>query len=111
VNLTLRIVLACLAVYRLSELFVLDDGPYFIFRKFRKWLGQRAAGSDMNGSEYMIAQLFECPFCIGIWLAALAVIPILLPNIVTDILLVWLAIAGAQTFLETVSRNNKGRQT
>lgn len=100
-TLALRILLAGFAVYRLSELFVLDDGPYFIFRQFRRWLGKRAAGSATNSTSYMLAQLFGCPFCLGVWLAALFVIPIMLPNVVTDIILVWLALAGFQTLLES----------
>lgn len=100
-TLPLRLLLAGLAVYRLSELFVLDDGPYFIFRRFRRWLGTRAAGTPTNSTRYMLAQLFGCPFCLGVWLAALFVIPVVLPNIITDILLIWLALAGFQTLLES----------
>lgn len=100
-TIVVRLILAGFAVYRVAELLVIDDGPYFIFRRFRRWLGQNAAGSDTQSFEYMLAGLFGCPFCIGVWLAALAVVPVMLPTVVTDVILIWLALAGFQTLLES----------
>ena len=64
----LRLVLAALAVFRLSELFAVDYGPFYIFDLWRKLLGVWASGKSKHGLAHSLAELFHCPFCLGIWL-------------------------------------------
>lgn len=96
-NYELRVVLACLTVYRLSQLFVLDDGPYDMFKQIRSFLGRRA---NTNSTWKTLADLFNCPFCLGVWFAGLAVPTVIYPTLYADIVLLWLGISGLQAFLE-----------
>lgn len=99
-----RFILASFATYRLAELFCIDDGPFLIFKRFRQVLGMKAAGKSSRNIWYSLALLFQCPFCLGVWIAAFMLIPIYFQNIISDIFLFAFAISGAQAFLETVGR-------
>lgn len=89
-------ILAALAVYRLSQLIACDA----IFTLFRIALGRKAA----KGKWYWksLADLVHCPYCLGFWLALIATLFIPYSNLIT-FLLWWFGIAGAQTFLESLS--------
>ena len=52
-------IVACLAVFRLSELFVLDNGPFGVFRKLRNLFPD---GSNLD-------DLLECYYCASGWFA------------------------------------------
>lgn len=102
---TIWIVLAVLATYRLAELFALDLGPYSIFANWRSYLGKRASGKDYHSIWFNLAELFNCPFCLGIWFGVIfAIVVLYFLNPVTKFLIIALAISGGQTFLE-----NRGR--
>lgn len=49
----------CLAVFRLSELFVLDNGPFGVFRRLRNLFPE---GSNLD-------EILECYYCISAWAA------------------------------------------
>lgn len=100
----LRIVMAMLSVYRVSQLFTIDDGPYALFRRFRMWIGMKAARKDITEGWDVwrnLAELFECPYCMGMWVALLALPLLLWPGIVGDAALLYLGVTGGQTFLES----------
>jgi hypothetical protein len=99
----LRIVLAILADYRLSELLAIDDGPGHMFRRLREWAGRKAAENSNKGIWVSLAELVTCPFCLGIWLAGFFTILIVFPSVLGDVLIILLAIAGGQTYLESTS--------
>lgn len=103
-TLVFRIILAGFAVYRLAELFSLDDGPFHVFHTLRFWLGKKAAGQSQINIWYTLAQLFACPFCLGIWFSVLILPLIFVPSTVGDVTLAFLGIAGFQTMLESFSR-------
>ncbi len=102
---TWRILLAVFAVYRVAELIAIDDGPYEIFLRFRKWAGTKA--SVGHGFWYNVAELVHCPFCVGVWIAFIVALPVVLPSFIGDVFLIFLGLAGAQTFLETLSTRNR----
>lgn len=89
-------ILAVLAVYRISQLLSCDA----IFTSFRIALGRKAS----SGSKYWkcAADLIHCPFCLGFWFALFVTFFMPYSNLIT-FLLWWLGIAGASTFLESVS--------
>lgn len=99
-----RILLAILAVYRVSELFSLDDGPYKIFDRLRKWAGRSSYKSETHRT---FADLLHCPFCTGVWFSFLVLPLLLLPTVPGDIFILGCGIAGAQTFLETMSNKRR----
>jgi hypothetical protein len=80
-------ILAALATWRITHLFVAEDGPYDIVVKIRARLGDSVAGRAM-----------DCFYCLSIWVAA----PFAL---VTDRtlggwLLAWIALSGSASLLE-----------
>jgi hypothetical protein len=95
----LEIGVAILACYRLAQLVALDEGPYKVFARFRAELGRRAA----SGSAFWenSAELMHCPFCLGLWFAA--PLAVWVGGSVVDIIIIWLAIAGGQAFLQGVN--------
>ena len=104
----LRLLLAVLAVYRLAQLIAYDDGPFAIFYRLRSWTMTIGAGAKIGTLTWTIRELIKCPYCLGIWFAIIAVILLIFPTIVGDWLLVALAIAGGQCFLQDLStRANK----
>lgn len=90
--------LAIMTCYRLAQLVALDDGPMFVFKKFRQKLNKRAA----NGGQFSksMAELFHCPFCLGMWIAVPCAVLYLWPAVIGDAFLLVVGIAGAQAFLE-----------
>ncbi len=96
-------VIGVLATYRIAELFALDDGPFDLFKSIREGFGKRAYRNKLMKN---FADLFSCPFCIGVWISIIIGIVILYwLNPVTKTILIILALAGGQSFLEN-RRNN-----
>lgn len=93
-----KIAIAILACYRLAQLIALDDGPYFIFDRIRRELGKRAAEEDALWVN--LAELVNCPFCLGIWFALPLAIWVGCGLI--EVVIYWLAIAGGQAFLQEI---------
>jgi len=89
VSIEVRLVLAALAVYRLAQLIAIDDGPGQVFRRLR--------GRFVTGG---MADLVHCPYCLGVWFAALLAPLVLWPCGVGDVLLIALGVAGAQSWLQ-----------
>lgn len=96
----IRLALCIFTVYRITELLVIDDGPLFVFQKFRRFLGR------MSNKGYIynqIALIFNCPFCLGVWISIVFAFLILFPTIPGDIVLIFGGIAGGQCLLESIS--------
>lgn len=102
-----RIILAALAVYRLAFMLREDDGPLFIFRRLRAFTDRKRKEEQECGQEAGLwAGLDEgirCPYCCGVWAAALCAVLVLWPTPPGDVFLLWLGLAGAQSLLESRS--------
>jgi hypothetical protein len=100
----MRLVLAALTVYLLALMLACEDGPLYIFKKARLAVGRWAAPmSGYTFSDEMrlsLAELVNCPYCLGVWLAAGATVLVRRPTKAGDILLTWLGLAGAQAWLQ-----------
>jgi hypothetical protein len=89
----LDLIVLSLAAFRLAHMVALEDGPFDIFAQFRgridplqtTWLGRGV----------------NCPLCVGFW-ASLFVFVVWFIPIVGQLLIVWWAIAGAQTVIQKV---------
>ena len=90
--------LLTLAVFRASWMLTREEGPFGVFGTLRQVIGKRAA-DQVTGSWWTLAELFNCPLCLGVWISALGIILILLPGIVAKLIILWLAVAGLQSFL------------
>ena len=95
----LRYILAVFACYRLAQLIAIDDGPFRIFVDTRLSLGLRAANGGVSSRN--MAELVNCPFCLGLWFAA--PLALFVGEGIIEIVIAWLAIAGAQAFLQGVN--------
>jgi len=97
----LRIALCSLLTYRIAELITIDEGPGAIFDSFRRYLGRRAS---VTGSKIIreLALLFQCPFCIGVWIGAISSFLVFFPSAVGDGVLVVGGIVGAQALFSSI---------
>ena len=90
-TLELRLICAAFAVYRLARLITQDEGPFSVFKRLREWAAVNSEG---------MADLVICPFCLGVWFAAIVAALVIMPTLVGEAILVWLGLAGAQSFLQ-----------
>lgn len=84
----LTTILIILAVYRITNLIVYEDGPADIFTLWRGWL------FDKLGEGHWIYRGFNCPMCVSFWLSLAAIWAL-----ETNPLLAWLGCAGAVALL------------
>ena len=92
-------ILACFAVFRMAELIAVDDGPGDVLLWIRAKLGAYDLDDDGRPAT-SIGRGIVCPWCIGIWLSALAAMAIAPRN--WRMALWWLAIAGGAAFLQRI---------
>jgi len=82
-----RLILAILAVWRVTHLLACEDGPADVIFRLRAWLGDRFWG-----------RLMDCFQCLSLWVAAPAAI--FVTRKPADCALAWLALSGAACLLE-----------
>lgn len=70
----LDLVVLTLAVWRISNLFIRERGPFHIFQKLRERVGivHDGNGYPAANPETFWGELFSCQYCATIWLGALA---------------------------------------
>jgi hypothetical protein len=102
-----QFLLYTLVSFRLSEMFVIDDGPFDIFTNLRGWFNRAAFDNSLRRN---IANALMCVHCTGIWISfALGFIFYLANNVFVytqsagvtlfDAVLFSFAIAGGQSVL------------
>ena len=86
-SVVLRLVLCCLATWRLTHLIVFEDGPWDIVARVRALFGDSVVGKAM-----------DCFYCTGVWIA----IPFafVVGHSLLNWVLSWLAISGTASLLE-----------
>lgn len=85
-----RLILAILSLIRLTDFFILDDGPSNMFLNIRIFAA----------NNRFLRKLFECPYCLSVWLAIPVGILYYVNVPISDIILIILGLAGAQSLLE-----------
>ena len=116
-SLTYLVVLA-LATWRLSSLLVLEDGPFGIFRRLRRFVGAgefSPAGLDAERltqqeveavmmsagrPESFLAGLLSCVWCTSVWVGAFWVVMTLAAPTVTFYVALVFALSAAAIFLQ-----------
>lgn len=94
------LILLVLACYRLTRFIVFDDGPWQLMFWIRVRLGVYDYGEN-GRPRSMLGEMFSCPHCIGMWVAALMAIGVCWTMPWPVMLIMWLATAGGQSFLES----------
>jgi hypothetical protein len=95
INIGIQFVICALAVWRLTHLFVLEDGPWDFVYHLRRKLGNSIFGKAM-----------DCFYCLSIWIAVPFAFIIFRDWL--SILIGWLSLSGAASLVEqfTTSRND-----
>jgi len=100
-----RLIIAGLALYRLAQLIVYDDGPWDFIQNIRAWLG--VYDYNQNGKpKTMIGKLFACPYCVGVWLTLPTFLAVFYPILIIDIIFILGGLAGGQAFLQSLARDD-----
>lgn len=86
-DLWLQCVLSVLAIWRLTHLLSLEEGPWAVFLSLRRIVGQGFWG-----------QLLNCFYCLSVWIAA--PFALLLPASWVQRVIAWWAMSGAAILLE-----------
>ena len=85
-----------LAAFRLSEMIVIDNGPFDIFFNFRGWVNK----PPVNKLIWLtISDAISCVHCIGVWTAGALALLSLLNNPVIDFIIFILAVSGLQSVI------------
>jgi hypothetical protein len=106
---SVRLLLAAFAVYRAAGLIALDSGPFGAFERLRALAGRWAAYKPRYSLAWSLAEGLNCPYCLGVWLAAPAWGLVRLASAgnganrsqskISSLILGVLGIAGMQAFL------------
>jgi len=93
-----------LATLRATWALMFDDGPCCVLRGLRTRMGTYDYGAEIgpDGRPQAITTLgrfLNCPYCVSLAVALLAVPLALWPSILGDVLLTWLGIAGGAMLL------------
>jgi hypothetical protein len=86
----LRFTLGAIAIWRVTHLFIVEDGPWQSLARIRRIVATGA-----------LRGLLDCFYCLSLWVS----IPfsVLLGHSLTDRLLLWPAISGGAILLENLS--------
>lgn len=113
------IVLIALSAFRVSWTLAREQGPFAVMDHFRVWLNKEAAKdtksvdiltesgallkrykTQTHGIRWTLAELFNCPLCLGFWLTGIIlVIFVLFPVAMVKLLIIWLALSGLQAII------------
>jgi len=63
-----------LATWRISSLFVNEDGPFGMFAKWRNLFGVRYDEQSQPYGTSVLGELFSCIFCFSIWVGLILMI-------------------------------------
>ena len=91
-------IILSLAAWRISNMFVVEKGPFNLFWKIREWAGiqHNGEGEPFAYPETFFAQLISCVWCMSVWVgAAWAVTWFLLPVVTLKVAVVFALSAGA----------------
>ena len=110
-----RLVLAVFAAYRLASMVSKDEGPYLglwkspeqigVFEYIRTKAGVYDIGPD-GKPETNLARGLSCPLCTGVYMSFAMVALAYLPFQLGHFFLAWMAVSGAQVFLENLTSDD-----
>ena len=82
-------IIMALATWRISYMMVEEDGPWFIFYKFRERLKTRS----------MIGTLFACTWCLSVWIGAILTLSAIINERVTILIALPFALSATAIFI------------
>lgn len=103
----LQLVVVALATYRTARIFTVDSIAQPWITRLYAWAWDDNEGharpQPKGPVRTYVYELFSCPYCLGVWIAAVLWALARFGCSVTDALLVILASAGVQTFMQSQS--------
>jgi hypothetical protein len=95
---TIWFIIYALTAFRISELFVIDDGPFEIFLSLRGWANRAPFDNSLRRN---LSNVLSCVHCFGFWVSLLFGVVFYFSNDVTvvDAVLFALGVAGFQSLL------------
>lgn len=101
----MEVIYLILATFRISKILTREDGPYGWFAFMRRELGQRATIQDKHQkTRETLAELVNCPHCIGVWVAGFLYI---FRKPLKPIIAIFM-IAGLQSFIQSIDDKLNG---
>ena len=79
-----------LSTWRISSMFINEDGPFDIFFRIREWIGD----------EGFFASLFSCVLCLSVWVAIFLTLSAIMNKTVTLYLMLPFALSAIAVILE-----------
>lgn len=64
----IQLLVIALAVFRISNLLVFEEGPFLIFPRFRHFVGVRFDAMSEAQADNELAKLFTCIWCLSVWM-------------------------------------------
>lgn len=61
--------LCTFGVWRLSRMIVKEDGPFYIFQRFRIFMGIVDEEDEPPYSTTWYGTFFTCPLCVSVWIS------------------------------------------
>ncbi len=99
-----ELVVMALATWRISALFVHDDGPFDCFKRLREAAGVEHYddGSHVSNCYKGLAKILTCVWCVSVWVGIFAVFSwAIAPKLVVWLMLPF-ALSGAAVLVEEV---------
>ena len=84
----MKLLLVTVAVYRISHMIAIEDGPFNVFYRIREYVRKKF------GADHWVYEGFNCPLCISFWLAMVGAW-IMVPALISEFVILWLGMAGA----------------
>ena len=104
----LRFVVYALATFRITHLLWWENGPFYTV----DWLRSKAGVwfSEAHGkrtADRFWGQVLNCPDCLSVWVAAIALVALVVNWYVLDALAIWLAMSGAAMLCVKLMRRDE----
>lgn len=97
----MKTILLALAVWRLTSLFVEEDGPFDIFARLRSLIGVYYDEFSVKQSKNEIARGLTCVWCASIWFGFLASFFSEYSVNIHSFVIVWLGLSGAAIVIDS----------
>ena len=69
-----RYILYALAIWRLSNLLVDEEGPFHVFAKLRHKVGVKHDAHNKRYGETFLSEILTCVYCVSVWISIIFVI-------------------------------------
>ena len=89
----LDLIVLGLATWRISHMFVWEDGPFNIFSKFQSWAEPCK----------FFQGLFSCVWCLSVWVGAILILSVIINKTVTIYLMLPFALSAISIALESIT--------